>query len=78
MVKQVFFVTNSMKKPSLSEMLFWDTDLELVDWQKQANAIIIRVLERGGLQDFREIRKYYGDEKIADAAMSQEPHWACV
>jgi hypothetical protein len=59
-----------MKKPSLSRMLFWDTDPELIDWQKQANAIIVRALERGGLQDFREIRSYYGDEKIVDAATS--------
>lgn len=59
-----------MKKPVINKMLFWDSDPELVDWEKQANTIIVRVLERGGLQDFREIRRYYGDEKIAVAAIS--------
>jgi len=57
-----------MKKPELSKLLFWDTDISLVDWEKQANAIIVRALERGTLDDFREIRRYYGDKKITEAA----------
>jgi len=57
-----------MQKPNLSHVLFWDTDPELIDWEQQANAIIARVLERGTLQDFRAIRKFYGDQKIKEAA----------
>lgn len=64
-----FFVTCSMKKPSLNELLFWDTDINKVDWTTHADAIIVRVLERGNLDDFREIRKYYGDKKIKDAVL---------
>ena len=58
-----------MKKPSLNTSLFWDTDINEVDWNVQANAVIVRVLERGNLDDFREIRKYYGDKKIKKAAV---------
>jgi hypothetical protein len=57
-----------MQKPNLDNVLFWDTDPELIDWEQQANAIIVRVLERGTLQHFREIRKFYGDQKIKEAA----------
>ena len=59
-----------MKKPNLSEYLFWDTDPVSVDWEKNAQAIIVRVLERGTLLDFREIKRYYGDDKIIQAATS--------
>lgn len=58
-----------MKKPELSELLFWDKDRTTLDWEKHSNAIIIRALERGTLSDFREIRRYYGDEKIISASM---------
>ena len=57
-----------MKKPTLSPSLFWDTDPVLIDWEKNIDAIIVRVLERGKLADFREIRRFYGDEKIIVAA----------
>lgn len=59
-----------MRKPVLNPALFWDTDVTLIDWDKNANAILVRVLERGSLEDFREIRKVYGDEEIKNAALS--------
>ncbi len=55
--------------PALNSLLFWDTDTSLIDWQSQADSIIVRVLERGNLDDFREIRKFYGDETIIKAAL---------
>ena len=59
-----------MKKPQLSESLFWDTDPQSIDWQNQGDSVIIRVLEKGRLSDFREIRKYYGDNRIIEATKS--------
>ncbi len=59
-----------MDKPNISHYLFWDTDVNTVDWQLHANALITRVLERGTLEDFREIRRYYGDEKIIEASVN--------
>lgn len=58
-----------MEKPELSDYLFWDTDKSVIDWQRQADAVIVRVLERGDLAEFREIRRFYGDDKIKDAAL---------
>jgi hypothetical protein len=59
-----------MKKPALSELLFWDSDVNAIDWRAQADSVIVRVLERGNLEDFREIRKFYGDEIIKNAALN--------
>ena len=59
-----------MRKPALNSTLFWDTDENHIDWDKNANVILVRVLERGSLEDFREIRKVYGDKKIKEAALS--------
>ena len=57
-----------MKKPALNKLLFWDSDINAIDWQTHADSVIVRVLERGDLEDFREIRKFYGDEAIKKAA----------
>ena len=33
-----------MEKPRFRKQIFWDTDMSQLDYKKQANAIIIRVL----------------------------------
>ncbi len=57
-----------MDHPHLDSKIFWDTDMSELDWQKHANAIIVRVLERGSMSDWSEIKRYYGHEKIKEAA----------
>lgn len=54
-------------KPDLSKfrrVLFWDTDINKIDWQRQARAVIQRVYERGNEQEKREITRFYGRNKI--------------
>ena len=58
-----------MDKPLLSKQIFWDTDMSQLDYKKHANAIIVRVLERGNMEEWNEIKRYYGHEKIKEAAM---------
>ncbi len=48
----------------LSKTLFWDTDINKLDYEKHARHIIERVLMRGMLSDWFEIKKYYGLERI--------------
>ncbi len=48
----------------LSKTLFWDTDINKVDYDKNARHIIERVLQRGMLSDWFEIKNYYGLERI--------------
>jgi hypothetical protein len=48
----------------LSKNLFWDIDIQTLNEEKHASYIIERVLSRGTMQDFQEIKSYYGKPKI--------------
>lgn len=65
----LFIVSCEMDKPVFRSQLFWDTDLSQLDFEKHANAIIVRVLERGNMDEWNEIKRYYGHDKIRNAAM---------
>lgn len=52
----------------LSREIFWDTNYDTIDWDKSYQWVICRVLEYGNIEDWREMRKYYGDKKIVEAA----------
>lgn len=57
------------EKPNLSilrKILFWDTDINKIDWPKQYKAVIERVFERGNDEEKKEILRFYGKEKIKD------------
>jgi antitoxin HigA-1 len=43
--------------------IFWDTDFQKINWQKQKKAVLERVLERGNDLEKNEIMKFYGIEK---------------
>lgn len=47
--------------------LFWDIDPLKLDLQPQADYIIIRVLEKGDLNDWNWLRWTYGETRIATA-----------
>jgi antitoxin HigA-1 len=46
--------------------LFWDTDPSSLDWNRQAKAIILRVMDRGTAAEKRALADYYGHEKIEE------------
>lgn len=48
----------------LRKALFWDTDIKLIDWEKQANAVIKRIFERGNDLEKEELTRFYGLKKI--------------
>lgn len=52
--------------PKLADELFWDCRKPLSDeeWRQYGTAVIERVLEYGDLQDFQEIVKYYGRDRL--------------
>lgn len=56
-------------KPILNKALFWDTDFEQIDYENNARFIIERVLTRGNWNDWKELKKYYGLNKIKDEAL---------
>ena len=58
------------KMPDLSKLrktLFWDTDMQRIDWDKQSKAVIRRIFERGNESEKKEIEKFYGSERVAAA-----------
>lgn len=48
----------------LRKILFWDTDMQSIDWQKQYKQVIQRVFERGNAEEKKEITRFYGKSKI--------------
>jgi addiction module HigA family antidote len=74
MILQVYYDIEQEKKkqnstkPNLSiirTILFWDTNMEKIDWQKQKKAIIKRIFERGNEMEKKEITRFYGNETIS-------------
>lgn len=53
-----------MQKPILNKRIFWDTDFGKIDYDKSYRSVIERVFERGDVEDIRQVRRYYGDEKV--------------
>lgn len=57
-------------KPVFRKRIFWDVVFENIDYDAKANFVIERVFERGDVDDIRHCRRYYGDEKVAEALLN--------
>ena len=57
-------------KPLFDKRIFWDVDFEKLDYQDKASFIIERVFDRGDVEDIRQCRRYYGDEKIREVLLN--------
>jgi plasmid maintenance system antidote protein VapI len=75
MILQVYYDIEQLKKkqhsdtPDLQKLrpvIFWDTDIKSIDWNRQHRAVIRRVFERGNEKEKKEITRFYGTEKIAE------------
>ena len=75
MILQVYYDIEQEKKkqnsshPNLSiirPILFWDTKMDKINWQKQKRAIIKRIFERGNEMEKKEITRFYGNEAVAN------------
>lgn len=56
-----------MEKPILNRRIFWDTDFDKLDYNKSWKSIIEQVFDRGDVDDIRQVRRFYGDEKVVEA-----------
>ena len=45
-------------------------DFDKIDYDAKANFVIERVFERGDVDDIRNCRRYYGDEKVTAALLN--------
>lgn len=82
MILQVYYDIEQEKKkqiksrtdlPQLRPVLFWDTKIDTIDWEKQKKAIIKRVFERGNEMEKKEIIRFYG-AKTVDAILNLLPN----
>lgn len=48
----------------LRPVLFWDTDINSIDWQKSKLSVIKRIFERGNSQEIMEIIRFYDKKKV--------------
>jgi hypothetical protein len=55
---------NSEPPLGLPKWLFWDCNLATLDVEKHARQIVERVVECGGLEDWKTVRRHYGDERM--------------
>jgi hypothetical protein len=55
---------NTETKPHFSSGLFWDTNMDMLDYQKRKLFVMGRVLARGTEKDEFELYKYYGIPEI--------------
>lgn len=64
---------HSKARPDLTIIrsgLFWDTDINHIDWQAQRRAVIERVIERGNEEEKAEIKRFYGHAAFNKIAAS--------
>ena len=74
MILQVYFDIDEEKRKKkiqpdlrkLRSVLFWDTEMDSIDWEKQKNEVIKRVFSRGNEQEKNEILAFYGKKAIDD------------
>lgn len=52
---------------AISQQLFWDCDLAKLDEEQHKNFIIVRVMEKGGMNDVKEVWNFYSQEDIKAA-----------
>jgi hypothetical protein len=55
-------------KINFNKELFWDVHYDTLDWKKNHQWVICRVIDRGGLNDWKELNKLYGSDMILIAA----------
>ncbi len=60
----------TIHKPIFNKRIFWDVNFDKIDYDAKANFVIERVFERGDVEDIRQCRRYYGDEKVTNALLN--------
>ena len=50
----------------LSPVLFWDTDVRNLDYEKHARYVMEKVIMLGTLEEWRQLQEYYGNDRIRE------------
>ncbi|MNY64744.1 hypothetical protein D3C86_2018990 [compost metagenome] len=62
--KQSFSTFNHPDLSLIRPVIFWDTQIDKIDWEKQKLAVIKRIFERGNEEEKQEIIRFYGLETV--------------
>ena len=62
-------------KSKFRKALFWDTDFESIDWQRNSEWIIQRVFDYGNEAEIKETIRFYGRKKVIDMLRSVKDSW---
>ena len=54
----------------LRKSLFWDTDIDNLNWDRHYKAVIRRVFERGNKAEQKELIRFYGVDKVTSVIRS--------
>jgi hypothetical protein len=64
-LRLLFFTMSVTKKElTLSSQAFWDFDTNKIDFEKNADYTVIRVLERGNKDDYKQIVDFFGKPRV--------------
>ena len=65
----------SPDRSKFRKTLFWDTDLDALDWQHNSEWIIHRVFDYGNATEIKEAIRFYGRKKIIDVLRGVKDPW---
>ena len=78
---EIFVATSHLSEQSQPDKskyrtaLFWDTDFDTLDWQRNSEWIIQRVFEYGNESEIKETIRYYGKKRITTVLRSIKDIW---
>jgi len=58
-------IKNTPNINNIRKVIFWDTNINKIDWDKNSKSIIKRILERGNQKEINEIISFYGRKTIS-------------
>ncbi len=56
----------TLELPDELRGIFWDYDTERLSWEHSRHTIVLRLLEKGGMQAIRWLRQHMSDEEIRE------------
>lgn len=63
-----------MNRLAVDNTLFWDWDLDTLDFRKAYVSVIGRILERGTEQEWQEMIRFYGKDKVKETIKNEIPY----
>jgi hypothetical protein len=65
----MIILKNNNKTLTLRDTLFWDVDKALLDAEKSKRLIIERVLTRGNMEEFKQLKEFYTLQELKDTVI---------